>query len=159
MINFDLIEPNLIIGSCPQNTIDVDRLHKMLRVTAVLSLQTDQDFKYHNIDWSALEQYYAKCDIYVQRFPIADFNEQDLGERVAEPIKALNRLLAVDHKVYVHCNAGVCRASATVIGYLCHYKDMQLQQALTYVREKRPIVNPYMKAVEKALTMLEEKKA
>ena len=155
MINFDPIEPNIFIGSCPQNTIDVDRLHK-LRVTAVLSLQTEQDFKYHNIDWAGLQRDYEQCGIYVQRFPIADFNEKDLGERVAEPIKELNNLLNVGHRVYVHCTAGICRASATVIGYLCHYKGMQPQEALTYVRDKRPVVNPYMKAVEKALQTLKE---
>ena len=156
MINFDPIEPNIIIGSCPHNTIDVDRLHRMLRVTAILSLQTEDDFKYHKIDWPAMEQDYDKCGIYVQRFPIADFNEQDLGERVSEPIKALNDLLNAGHKVYVHCNAGVCRASATVVGYLCHYKGMEPQEALAYVRERRPIANPYMRAVEKALEKLKQ---
>ena len=147
MINFDPIEKNLFIGSAPQNEIDVTRL-KNLKVTAILSLQSDEDFKHHRIDWKKLSKVYDTEGVLVERFPIQDFSEQDLGEKVSEPINALNRLLAVGHTVYVHCNAGICRAPATVVGYFCAHKGMPLDEALSYVRSRRPQANPYVKAVE-----------
>jgi len=157
MINFNLIEDNIFIGSAPQNKVDVERI-KQLKVTAILSLQSDADFKQHRIDWALLQNLYEQNDIAVQRFPIQDFNEQDLGKKVGQPIQALKQLLDVKHRVYVHCNAGVCRASATVLGYLCVYRGMTFDEGLAYLRAKRPQVNPYKKAVELAVDELKNQR-
>ena len=46
MINFDQIEGDIFVGSAPQNSVDVARL-KQMKITAVLSLQSDHDFKSH----------------------------------------------------------------------------------------------------------------
>lgn len=156
MINFDPIEATLFIGSAPQSSVDVDRL-KRLKVSAVISLQSDEDLVGNRIDWGKLQSAYQDNDMLVQRFPIMDFDEVDLGQKVAEPIQALNSLLAVGHRVYVHCNAGICRAPATVLGYLCHYRGMTLDQGLEYIRQHRPQANPYRKAVEIALEALKNK--
>lgn len=155
MINFDRIEPNIFLGSAPQNSIDVARL-KQMKITAILSLQSDGDFKSHRIDWKKLQSAYQYNQITVQRFAIIDFDESDLGNKLAEPVKALNSLLTVGHRVYVHCNAGICRAPATVLGYLCHYRDMTIDEGLEYLRLRRPQVHPYLSAVENALNNLKQ---
>ena len=62
--------------------------------------------------------------------------------------------LIEDHRVYVHCNAGICRAPATVIGFLHKYRGMELGDALQMVRDARPMVNPYMESVVAALKPL-----
>ena len=154
MINFDSIEENIFLGSAPQSNVDAARL-KQMKVTAVLSLQSDADFKAHRIDWKKLQSAYQYNEIVVQRFPIIDFDEDDLGNRLADPVRALNALLAVGHRVYVHCNAGVCRAPATVLAYLCHYRGMGIDEGLEYLRRSRPKVHPYISAVEKALKELQ----
>jgi len=153
MINFDRIEENIFLGSAPQTSVDVARL-KQMKITAVLSLQSDADFSSHRIDWNKLQSNYQYNEITVQRFAIIDFDESDLGNKLADPVKALNALLAVGHRVYVHCNAGVCRAPATVLGYLCHYRGMDIDEGLEYLRRSRPKVHPYISAVEKALIEL-----
>lgn len=153
MINFDRIETNIFIGSAPQSEIDVARL-KQMKITAVLSLQSDADFKSHRIDWKKLQSMYQTSEITVQRFGIVDFDEVDLAKKLTEPVKALNALLAVGHRVYVHCNAGICRAPATVLTYLCHYRSMSIGEGLEYLRRSRPQVHPYISAVEHALTNL-----
>ena len=155
MINFDRIEADIFIGSAPQTSVDVARLTQM-KTTAVLSLQSDHDLKSHKIDWKKMEKTYQHNDITVKRFPIIDFDEEDLGNRLAEPVKALNELMQAEHRVYVHCNAGICRAPATVLGYLCHFRGMELAQGLEYIRANRPQVNPYKGAVSKALQKLSE---
>ncbi len=153
MINFDSIEDNIFLGSAPQSSVDATRL-KQMKVTAVLSLQSDQDFKSHRINWKNLQSAYQYNEITVQRFPIIDFDENDLALKLAEPVKALNALLSVGHRVYVHCNAGICRAPATVLAYLCHFRGMDIQEGLDYLRQSRPRVHPYISAVEKALAEL-----
>lgn len=155
MINFDQVEPGIFVGSSPQSSVDVARL-KQLKITAVISLQSDDDLKARKIDWEKLLASYQHNDILIERFPINDFDEEDLGNKVVEPIKRLNDLLNVGHKTYVHCNAGVCRAPATVLGYLCHYQGMSIEAGLQQIRLAREIANPYRSAVEKALKQLSE---
>jgi len=149
MINFDRIETEIFLGSAPQNSVDAARLAQM-KVSAVLSLQSDADLRSHRIDSEKLQKTYQHNNITVQRFPIIDFDEVDLGNRLAEPIQALNSLLSVGHRVYVHCNAGICRATSTVLGYLHLEQGMTMQQGLEYIRSKRPIANPYVSAVVQA---------
>ena len=154
MINFNQIEDSIFIGSAPQNDLDVARLAKM-GITAVVSLQSDHDLTAHRIDWEELQRDYQNNNIDIQRFPIIDFDEVDLGNRLPEPIRALASLIDAGHKVYVHCNAGICRAPGTVLGYLCHYRQMTVDQGLGYIRKNRPQANPYKNAVVRALTNLQ----
>lgn len=158
MINFSRLEQNIFIGSAPQSSVDASRL-KQMKITAVLSLQSDGDFRSHQIDWKKLQSAYQYNDIAVQRFPIIDFDENDLGNKLADPVQALNALLSVGHRVYVHCNAGVCRAPATVLGYLCHYRSMSIEEGLEYIRSQRPQAHPYISAVEIALQKLAKQSA
>jgi len=156
MINFDLVEPKVYVGSSPQSNVDVERLAQ-LKISAVINLQSDDDLKVRNIKFSDLQTAYRKHDIVAERFPINDFDEADLGNKVAEPIKHLNTLLQEGHRVYVHCNSGICRAPAVVLGYLCHYQDMSINAGLQQLQIARPIVSPYRSAVEKALEHLGKK--
>lgn len=156
MINFGRIEPAVFIGSAPQNDIDVGRLAAM-KISAVVSLQSDQDFKDYRIDWVKLQRAYQASSISVFRFPILDFNETDLGKKLPEPATQLHRLLATGHRVYVHCNAGICRAPATVLTYLCHYRSHSIEQGLAHIRLNRPQANPYLGAVRTGLLELARK--
>lgn len=153
MINFNPIDQFIFIGSTPQNEMDVARLAQM-KVTAVLSLQSDADLKNYRIDWHKLQNQYQQLGIAVERFAIYDFDEADLGNKIAEPIKQLKRFLDVGHRVYVHCNAGICRASSTVLGYLIAYKGMSYDEGLNLIRAQRPQVNPYKSAVLKGVKLL-----
>ncbi len=155
MINFSRIEENLFVGSAPHGEIDAKRLSQM-KITAVISLQSDDDLKMHRIDWTSLQSAYEAYDIFAQRFAIVDFSESDLGDKLPKPVQSLNHLLAIGHRVYVHCNAGICRAPATVLTYLCHFRGMEPQTALDYLRQQRPQVHPYMTSVDIALRALKQ---
>ena len=150
MINFGPVEPKLLIGNAPQGRVDVARL-KQIRITAVLSLQSDYDFKTHNIDRKTLLSAYQDNDIQLHRIAIIDFDEKDLGDKVAAAAQTLNQLVCAEHSIYVHCNAGVCRAPATVLTYLCFYRGMTVEEGLEYIRAGRPQANPYLRAVERGL--------
>ena len=155
MINFSRIEADIFIGSAPLNSVDVARL-KQLKISAVLSLQSDDDLKSHRIDWGKLQSAYLYNNILVQRFPVTDFNETDLGEKLPSAVIGMQMLMTEGHRVYVHCNAGVCRAPGTVLTYLCHYRGMSVEQGLEYIRRQRPQANPYLQSVQVALKELQE---
>jgi len=154
MINFNRIEEDIFVGSAPRNPIDVKRLHSQLKVTAILSLQTDSDFKNYQIDFDELSNEYENAEMQFYRFPITDFDAVDMSKKLVEPVQMLASLIDQGHRVYVHCNAGICRAAGTVLGYLHAYKGMDLDEGLKYMREKRPMVNPYMDAVRMAMKTL-----
>ena len=43
MIHYNAIQDDIFIGTCPQDSDDIDELREVLRITAVLNLQTDSD--------------------------------------------------------------------------------------------------------------------
>jgi len=152
MINFDLIQAKIYVGSGPSKQ-DVAQL-KQLRVSALISLQSDEDLQERNIDWEAIQNWYLDNDITVQRYPILDFDETDMETKLGQPIIALQKLLSEGHTVYIHCNTGVCRAPAVVLGYLCHYEGMSIEAALRQIQIARPIASPFRSAVRKAVSAL-----
>jgi len=50
MINFNRIEENIFVGSAPQGEVDATRL-KQMKISAVVSLQSDHDLRSYRIDW------------------------------------------------------------------------------------------------------------
>ena len=60
-----------------------------------------------------------------------------------------------DEKILVHCMVGSSRSATIVIAYLMWIKKWKLEQALKYVQEKRPIVEPN-EGFLKQLEMFEE---
>ena len=60
--------------------------------------------------------------------------------------------------MYIHCNTGICRAPAVVLGYLIHYEAMSLQAAMRQIQIARPIASPYRSAVTKAVERLAEER-
>lgn len=155
MINFDLIQARVYVGSGPTSEEDIIRL-KQMRISAVIALQTDEDLSSRGVSWQQLQRWYQDSDIDGQRFPINDFDEADLTAKIAQPIKALNQSLNDSHRVYIHCNTGICRAPAVVLGYLCHYEGMSLEAALRQIQIARPIASPYRTAVRNALEIMAE---
>jgi len=51
-------------------------------------------------------------------------------------------------KVYVHCTAGMGRAPATVLVYLCLFKGMEPDQSDLFVKSYRKVSVPNMRAVK-----------
>ncbi len=82
-MDFDKILPQLFVGSGPIQPGDIDRL-KETGITAVLNVQTDDDFAYWGIDWDQLARHYRKTGIEVRRVPVRDFDHDHLREQLPE---------------------------------------------------------------------------
>ena len=77
------ILPNLFVGSHPDDADDIDEL-KSAGITAVLNLQSEDDFEYLGIGWSRLSASYFAAGIEVRRFPVQDFDDDDLRNKLPQ---------------------------------------------------------------------------
>jgi len=143
----DEVLAEVLVGSCPRTTDDVDRLARDHRVTAVLNLQTEEDFGDWQIDWPKLQQHYQTRGVEVQRVPVMDFDLDDLTDKLPACVTVLDELLRRGHKVYVHCNAGINRSPSTVVAYLHWVRNWTLDEALEHVLQRR-VCDPYTDAIQ-----------
>jgi atypical dual specificity phosphatase len=148
-MNVSQILPNLYVGSCPITPRDIDELKDAFGVTAVVSLQTDDDLRFWNIDWNQLETHYRQSGLEVRRTPVRDFDAANLRQNLPACAEQLDALLRAGHTVYVHCSAGINRSPSTVIAYLHWMQQWPLRKAVDLVRSRRDC-DPYVEAIVQA---------
>ncbi|HID75470.1 MAG TPA: hypothetical protein EYP56_05670 [Planctomycetaceae bacterium] len=143
------ILPNLWVGSFPRDASDIAQLQQAAGVTAVMNLQTEEDFEYWQIDWERLQESYRTAGVALRHMPVRDFDPDDLRRRLPECVATLAELLQAGHVAYVHCSAGVNRSPSTVIAYLHWVEGWDLDEALRHVRARHSC-DPYLEAIQKA---------
>lgn len=148
-MDFDEILPNLFVGSCPRDQADIEYLKTDVGITAVLNLQTDQDFVHWGIRWERLEAAYEALGIEIRRVPVTDFNPEEVRQKLPACVKALDELLRAGHTAYVHCSAGMNRSPSTVVAYLHWVREMSLGEAVEFVLE-RHACDPYVDVIQGA---------
>ncbi|HUU12947.1 MAG TPA: dual specificity protein phosphatase family protein [Terriglobia bacterium] len=136
-MDYDQILPQLFVGSRPRIVKDIDELVRDAGITAVLNLQTDEDMSWYDTDWEKLEAHYRKTEIEVVRFPIRDFDPDDLREKLPGCVRALEELLEAGRIVYLHCTAGVNRSPTVAVAYIHKCRGWDLEKAVTFVMERR----------------------
>ena len=146
----------IYIGPYPQSADEINILIKE-GITAVICAQSDIDIKHRQIDWVNIKKYYSENNIKLVHFPIHDFNHENLVERLPEGAKELNNLLREKRVVYVHCTAGMGRAPAIVVMYLCFYHSMEPDEAYDYVHSHRACAVPNKVAIQTVYDKMKEK--
>ena len=149
MIHYNTILHDIFVGTCPQDSDDIDELREVPRITAVLNLQTDSDMQAWGLDWAHVSGHYKACDMDLARVPIVDFDPIDLRKELANGVDALDRLVKQEHCVYIHCTAGIGRAPAVVIAWLAWCRDWQLDEAISFVKQRR-VCSPAVEAIREA---------
>ena len=148
-MDLDQILPQLLVGECPKATEDIDTLKQEYDVTAVLCLQTEDEFVHREIEWGRLEAHYRESGIETQRVPVRDRDPDVLRRNLPECVRALDGLLRNGHKVYIHCGTGTDRAPTAIIAYLHWVQDWGFEEALDYVTACRSC-DPYREAIKLA---------
>jgi protein-tyrosine phosphatase len=141
--------PQVYVGSYPTSTEDADRLRRDLGITAVLNLQTDEDFAELDVPWAALDEHYRGLGIELRRIPARDFDQEDLRRKLPHCVETLSRLLDDGHTVYVHCTAGMGRSPTVVVAYLHWVEGWDLDEAARHVIQCRPS-SPDVRAIQSA---------
>lgn len=136
----DPYEPRLIVGPGPTELADVEQL-AAAGVTALLSLQTDDDLGARGLRWPTLWQLYVARGIHAVRVPIRDFDRKDLARGIESALAALDALLAHHARVYLHCTAGLNRSPTLALAHL--YRTLGPERALAALMERHPDAVPY----------------
>lgn len=78
------------------------------------------------------------CPVTYKFAPCLDLPETDLRSVLSNCIE----FMCSDERTLLHCNAGVSRAPAVVVGYLMVVHKFSFQEAYDLVKTKRPCVCP-----------------
>jgi protein-tyrosine phosphatase len=147
VIDVAQVRPNLFVGNAPQREEDSSALVAH-GVSAVLCLQTDDDLAQSGLRWAQVEEWHIRHGLVTSRVPILDFSSDAVVAQMDETLAALGTLLDDGHVVYLHCSAGINRSPTIAIAYLVRTEGLSVAAALEAVRAVRPVVRPYMRALE-----------
>ncbi|KAA8494343.1 Phosphoglucan phosphatase LSF2, chloroplastic [Porphyridium purpureum] len=149
-MQFDYVPDNLFIGPYPQSREDIAQL-KEAGVTAVINTQTDEDFRHRQIEWSKLVAWYQELGVLIVRVPIQDFNRESLRQHLHDAATKMRELIDAGHQVFVHCTAGMGRAPAVAVAYLCFQRGWQLQHAVDHVKYHRTVAAPNVPLIQEMI--------
>ena len=134
-------DKKIYIGPYPQS-LDDFKLISEAGINSILNVQSDKDLIFRQINHQLQLKQAKDCGIKINRYPIEDFNQEDLAEKLKGAGDLLNKLLKEGNTVYVHCTAGMSRAAATVIIYLVLYEDFTVEDAANFCKKHRPVICP-----------------
>ncbi|NXN16421.1 DUS19 phosphatase, partial [Indicator maculatus] len=81
-------------------------------------------------------------DFIYKTISILDLPETDITSYFPECFEFIEKAKIQDGVVLVHCNAGVSRAAAVVIGFLMHSEGLNFSRAFSVVKNARPAACP-----------------
>jgi protein-tyrosine phosphatase len=134
-------DKKIYIGPYPQSEEDFKIIAKS-GIDSILNVQSDKDLIFRQINHQLQLKQAKNLGLTINRYPIEDFNQEDLFEKLKGAGDLLNKLLKQGHTVYVHCTAGMSRAAATVIIYLVLYEDYTVEDATRFCKSHRPVICP-----------------
>jgi hypothetical protein len=116
---------------------DIDRIQVGTGASAMLSLQHDACLAEFSIDFDAHARRCRELGIVLERYPIRDFDPQDMRVRLPGAVRLLAGLLADGHRLYVHCTAGIGRSTLVVLGYLTFVEGHSPDHAIGLIQGRR----------------------
>jgi predicted protein tyrosine phosphatase len=145
-LNWSEIRSDLLIGSCPMDLDDIERILGETKASAILSLQSDACRSAFAIDYETHRTYGEAAGAAMVNTAMLDFDPPDQRRALPAAVRALTALLAGGRRVYVHCTAGINRSPLVVLGYLAFVETMDPDKALGFIREARPEAEPSWEA-------------
>lgn len=146
-MNCSFVTRCLCVGPNPTTESEMEELES-LGITAVLSVQSDEDVSGRGPDWEGSTA--EKQGLTYRNVPVTDFDLLNLVERLPACVRALQALLSAGHRVYVHCTAGVSRSPTVAAAFLHWCERLPLETALKQVREARPGCCPDREVIRRA---------
>ena len=141
-------DKKIYIGPYPQS-LDDFKLISEAGINSILNVQSDKDLIFRQINHELQLRQAKNLGIKINRYPMEDFNQEDLAEKLKGAGDLLHKLLKEGNTVYVHCTAGMSRAAATVIIYLVLYENYTVEEAANFCKKHRPVICPNYGVINK----------
>lgn len=149
MLDYGVVQENLLVGSCPHSRRDLLALRKKLKVSAILCLQDDLDLTMMGLQYADLQKEGQKLQLIMVRYQWPDTgNANPRSSRLGHAVDLLRELVNAGHKVYIHCTLGRVRSPTVVLAYLTGIQGFALADAIALIRQARPQATPLMHAYE-----------
>ncbi len=127
--NIHQVTDNLFISdlATTYNTPELDKLGITHIISAMLGLRP------------AYPDKYKYCNIHIRDIP-----DEPIDEHFNTCIDFIDKAMSDDpnNKVLVHCSLGVSRSATIVLAYLMKTNKWDLSTALSFLKNKRDIINP-----------------
>jgi protein-tyrosine phosphatase len=148
----EIIPDRLWVG-CFIRPEDINRLRQM-GITAIVSMQSDEDLSEFKISLKKLLKAYQSADIEYRRIPTRDFDQQALFANLSKAIMEVEDALAPRWaRAYIHCTAGINRGPTLAAAYLMKIWRMPAQEASNYVAARRHC-SPYLAVLQQYEALL-----
>lgn len=157
-LNYSQVTENIFLGAYVKTEEDLTLLRKN-KVTAILSIQTDQDLASHRLTPGYLSELCDQYGIQLITYSIEDMNKKDFLEKWTGAVILLRNLLRFGNKVYVHCSAGVYRSPQIVALYLMLVNHISPSEAIDFVKKKHPYARPSQNLINSALETMTKRQA
>lgn len=80
---------------------------------------------------------------YLYKFiPVEDSASADISSHFQEAIDFIDHVRLTEGKVLVHCEAGISRSPTICLAYLMKSKQLRLEEAFDYIKERRNTISP-----------------
>jgi protein-tyrosine phosphatase len=132
-LNCHRVLPTVFVGPDLRLEQDIELL-RSLGVTAILSLQSEEDVKGHS---TVILGAVIDAGLKVHKVSISDFDRADLKLKLPASVTALNDLVESGETVYVHCTAGVSRSPTVVAAYMNQCLHWSLESAVNHLMSIR----------------------
>ena len=133
-------DKNIFMGTYLETEQDFKTISEQ-GINTILNVQTNGDLEYRLLDINVLNNYANKYGIKIQRYPIIDFNKEELYNKLKDAADLLNQLIQEGKTVYVHCTAGIGRSPSVVVIYLILYENYSIGDAIELCKKSRPKIS------------------
>ena len=74
--------------------------------------------------------------------PAIDHPRYDMAAAIPLAMAFIAKAKAMNQKILIHCHMGISRSATVIISYLMAFHGISLDNAIGFLRHKRPIINP-----------------
>ncbi len=128
---WDRVHSNVVLGSVPCSTSDVDALVEKERVTSFVNLCRE---------WDANAALYKRRGLSSLHAPTIDFDAPTLDDTL-RCVAFIHERAKKGESVYVHCKAGRGRSVCIVLAYLVLHEGLSPKEADARIRKTRPHIS------------------
>jgi protein-tyrosine phosphatase len=129
---------DLLVGAYPLDDRDVQLLGAM-GVRRVLNLAEDEEYRDGERD--AVKRALQTAGIEEHRISMIDYGSLS-ADALESAVEMLGSWLDEGIRTYLHCRAGWQRSAAVAAGLVALRDGMDIDQALEYVRTRKPSADP-----------------
>jgi hypothetical protein len=151
------------------DTFEASKICENLWLGGITSVCNRDELKERNIELIITAVYGASAsypyDFHYQRSNLKDIEDENILPEIERLLPIIDLEIRNNRAVLVSCIMGRSRSASIVAAYLMKYKNMSLDTALKYIKEKRAQIDPnpsyllQLKEFEKTLQVeLENKK-